>query len=81
MAKITSKLWGRVPIEAEGDVIQVPPPTTGMSTAALNVNERLELFDAATTRQRKSQSLVEPRKRAHRRGWTREDLYQRARPH
>ena len=47
MAKIPSKM---VPIGAEGDVIRVAPPTVGMSTTVLNVNERLELFDAATTR-------------------------------
>ncbi len=97
MAKITSKLQVTVPkalaeqyhirpgdeirFEAAGDVIRVVPPAAGTSTAVLNVNERLELFDTATTRQRKRESLAEPRKRAHRRGWTREDLYQRGLPH
>ena len=81
MAKITSKLRGMVPIEAAGDVVQIAPPTAGASTTVLNVNERLELFEAATIRQRKRESLAELRKRTHRRGWTREDLYQRGLPH
>ena len=47
----------------------------------LNVNERLELFDTATKRQRKREARAKPHGRAPRRGWTREDLYQRGRPH
>ncbi len=97
MVKVTSKLQVTVPkvlveqyhirpgdeiqFEAAGDVIRVLPPATSVSTAVLNVNERLELFDAATTRQRTREARAKPRGRASRRGWTREDLYQRGRPH
>ena len=97
MAKITSKLQVTVPkalaeqyhiqpgdeirFEAAGDVIRVVPLTAKVSTAVFSVNERLELFDAATTRQRKRKAQAKPRTRAHRRGWTREDLYQRGHPH
>ena len=97
MAKITSKLQVTVPkalakqyhirpgdeirFEAAGDVIRVVPPSASMPIVAPNVDERLELFDAATTRQCKREARAKPRKQAHRRGWTREDLYQRGRPH
>ena len=97
MAKITSKLQVTVPkalaeqynirpgdeiqFEAAGDVIRVVPPDASVSTAALNVDERLELFDAATTRQRTREARAKPHGRSPRRGWTREDLYQRGHPH
>lgn len=61
--------------EAAGDVIRVVPPATGMPTAMLDVNERLELFDAATIRQRNRQAQANRRGQVHRRSWTREDLY------
>ena len=96
MAKITSKLQVTLPkklaeqyqlrpgdeirFEAAGDVIRVVPPAGGASATMLDVNERLELFDAATTRQHNSQARANSRGQARRRGWTREDLYQRGRP-
>ena len=93
MAKVTSKLQVTVPkaiadrfgirpgdeIEwrAEGNAIRVLP-LTGQA-GALDLAARLRSFDEATARQR-------PRNRAGRRtrhagrGWTREELYDRARP-
>ena len=96
MSKITSKLQVTLPkklaeqyqlrpgdeirFEAAGDVIRVVPPVAGMPTAMLDVNERLALFEAATIRQRNRQARANRRGQVHRRGWTREDLYQRGRP-
>lgn len=93
MAKVTSKLQVTVPkaiadrfrirpgdeIEwrAEGNAIRVLPVTAAAGT--LDLSARLRSFDEATARQ-------EPRNRAGRRarragrGWTREELYERARP-
>jgi AbrB family looped-hinge helix DNA binding protein len=95
MAKVTSKLQVTVPkviaqqygirpgdeIEwvAAGDTIRVIPP--GRSTPAVDLEFRLRLFDAATARQRKRQaSRVAGTTPRRGRGWTREDLYRRARP-
>lgn len=94
MAKVTSKLQVTLPkaiadrygirpgdeIEwvAAGETIRVVPP--GRRLNALDREARIRLFDAATERQRQRQS-ARPRARAAReRGWTREDLYERARP-
>lgn len=68
MAKITSKPWVTVPqalatqysirpgdegrFEAAEDVIRMISLRVSAPTTARNVNERLELFDAATRRQR-----------------------------
>ena len=62
--------------EAAGEVIRVLPPSRNI--AAKGRAGRLELFDAATARQRKRQiSRVKPRRRLPDRGWTREELYDR----
>lgn len=90
MSKVTSKLQVTIPkaiadrhglrpgdeIEwvSAGDAIRVEP--AGRSKA-LNVAERLRLFDAATKRLRRKRWTGEtPRDR----GWTREELYDRGRP-
>ncbi|HEU4369233.1 MAG TPA: AbrB/MazE/SpoVT family DNA-binding domain-containing protein [Methylomirabilota bacterium] len=95
MAKVTSKLQVTVPkaIAVQygirpgdeidwvpaGDSIRVVPAGRGGAGAA-DLQSRLKLFDAATERQRLRQSK-RPRRRARGdRGWTREDLYDRARP-
>ena len=74
MAKITDKLQVTLPKKSaeqyhlrSGGEIQ-------------DVNERLELFDAATTRQRNRQARANRRGQARGGGWTREDLYQCGRP-
>jgi AbrB family looped-hinge helix DNA binding protein len=94
MAKVTSKLQVTVPkaiadrygirpgddIEwvAAGDAIRVVPASRRDTRA--DPEWRLKLFDAATERQRQRQS-IRPRRRARGgRGWTREDLYERAHP-
>ena len=94
MAKVTSKLQVTVPkaiatrygirpgdeIEwvPAGDAIRVVP--AGRQARAADPEWRLKLFDAATERQRRRQSGG-PRRRARGgRGWTREDLYDHARP-
>jgi len=94
MAKVTSKLQVTVPkviaqqygihpgddIEwvPAGDTIRVIPP--GRRGPAADLKLRLRLFDGATARQRKRQAgrglAASPKER----GWTREDLYRRARP-
>lgn len=94
MAKVTSKLQVTVPkaiatqygirpgdeIEwvPAGDAIRVV--LAGRQARAADPQWKLKLFDAATERQRLRQSKS-PRRRARGdRGWTREDLYDRARP-
>lgn len=92
MAKVTSKLQVTVPKplaerygirpgdtiswEAAGDVIRVVP---GGSAPPLDPATRLRLFDQATRRQAERQQ-TRGRRRARSRGWTRQDLYARARP-
>ena len=96
MAKVTSKLQVTMPkaiadqygirpgdeIEwvAAGETIRVVPP--GRQVQAVDLELRLRLFDAATERQRlRLRQSGRPRARAGRkRGWKREDLYERARP-
>jgi AbrB family looped-hinge helix DNA binding protein len=95
MAKVTSKLQVTVPkviadqygihpgdeIEwvAAGETIRIIPP--GRRAPLADLALRLKLFDAATARQRKRQSGRVVRVPVRRgRGWTREDLYRRARP-
>jgi AbrB family looped-hinge helix DNA binding protein len=92
MSRVTSKLQVTLPkaiadqfeirpgdeIEWEpaGDVIRVLPP--GAAPAALDREQRLRVFDAATHRQAERQAGARRRPKAGRdRGWTREDLYQR----
>jgi AbrB family looped-hinge helix DNA binding protein len=94
MAKVTSKLQVTVPkviaeqygihpgdeIEwvAAGETIRVIPP--GRRPPVADLELRLRLFDGATARQRKREAGRGGAATAKRRGWTREDLYRRARP-
>lgn len=94
MSKVTSKLQVTVPkaladqygirpgdhirFEEAGEVIRVVPANTQLRTKALDVSTRLELFDAATERQR-AREANQPARRASARGWTREALYTRGR--
>jgi AbrB family looped-hinge helix DNA binding protein len=92
VAKVTSKLQVTLPKaladrygiapgdeiewEAAGDVIRVVPPRR---SEARDVASRLKLFDQATARQRDRERRVRPAPAA-KRGWTREELYDRGRP-
>lgn len=96
MSKVTSKLQVTLPKAladqfgirpgdeiqwvAAGDSIRVLPP--GRVVQALSARERLRLFDEATQRhaERQKKRGRKIRKAASPRGWTREDLYERARP-
>lgn len=64
---------------AAGDTIRLIPADA--ASPAINVEERLALFDAATERQRARQAST-PRgiEAPADRGWTREELYVRGRP-
>lgn len=64
--------------QAAGDVIRVIPP--GRRTPGLSTESRLELFVAATERQRQREldSPIRPADGADR-GWTRDELYDRHR--
>ena len=89
MAKVTSKLQVTIPralarrhglrpgdeIEwvSTGDAIRIEP----VSRQPLSVEARLKLFDEATKRLRRRRWKGETPKD---RGWTREELYERARP-
>ncbi len=92
MAKVTSKLQVTIPkavaerygirpgddIEWEpaGQFIRVVPP--GRHRLRLNAEERLQLFDAATERQRQRESRMQiPATEVTDRGWTRDELYER----
>jgi AbrB family looped-hinge helix DNA binding protein len=92
MAKVTSKLQVTIPKvladrygirpgddiewESAGQYIRVVPP--GRHRLRLNAKERLEMFDAATERQRERESKMQiPAGQTTDRGWTREELYQR----
>lgn len=92
MAKVTSKRQVTVPKaladqygiepgveldwQAAGDVIRVIPP--GRQTPQLSTETRLELFRAATERQRQREldSPIRPGEGADR-GWARDELYDR----
>lgn len=90
MAKVTSKLQVTIPraiaerhriragdhleFVSAGDVIRVE---RGDRRAPLSVKERLELFDEATRRLRRRRSKA---RGTSKRGWRREDLYDRGRP-
>jgi bifunctional DNA-binding transcriptional regulator/antitoxin component of YhaV-PrlF toxin-antitoxin module len=96
MAKVTSKLQVTVPkklaqqygirpgdeIEwaASGDAIRVTPRSAGQPDSPPGIAERLRLFDAATGRLRRVASKRRPHQKRNR-GWEREDLYIRGRPH
>ena len=94
MSKVTSKLQLTVPkalaerygirpgddirFEDAGEVIRMVPPGTDVPASDLDVEARLHLFDEATARQEARQAgrRVRP---DDRRGWTREELYERGR--
>jgi AbrB family looped-hinge helix DNA binding protein len=93
MAKVTSKLQVTIPkriadrygiepgdeidwVEA-GDAIRVLP--AGEPRDAVDVPRRIELFDAATVRQRARQVERPGAPVPRERGWSREDLYARGR--
>jgi AbrB family looped-hinge helix DNA binding protein len=94
MSRVTSKLQVTVPkaiadqygirpgdeIEwvPAGETIRVVPP--GRRVHGLDPEMKLKLFDAATERQRLRQSGRPQVRAARARGWTREELYERARP-
>jgi AbrB family looped-hinge helix DNA binding protein len=93
MSRVTSKLQVTIPkvlaeqvgicvgddvrFEAAGDVIVLRPERS--SPGLVPTIDRLALFDEATERQRQrdAASTVEP---PTHRDWTREELYERARP-
>ncbi len=94
MAKVTSKLQVTIPKaladrygirpgddiewESAGQFIRVVPP--GRHRLRLNARERLQLFDAATERQRGRESKMQiTADQVTDRGWTREELYERGR--
>ncbi|MBI3201849.1 MAG: AbrB/MazE/SpoVT family DNA-binding domain-containing protein [Myxococcales bacterium] len=94
MAKVTSKLQVTVPkVLADeygirpgdevlwvrsGEAVRMVPARS--LPPALSVDDKLALFDAATKRQRARQRGKRVGGAARDRGWTREDLYERARP-
>ncbi len=94
MAKVTSKLQVTIPksiadqfgikpgIELEwipaGDGIRVV--LASAKTPAEEMRRRLKLFDEATSRQRRRESVQGRRRPAAGRGWKREDLYRRGQP-
>ena len=94
MSKVTSKLQVTVPkalaerygiqpgddirFEEAGEVIRVVPSTAGQPTKVLDTESRLQLFDAASARQRTREASRSLRA-ASSRGWTREELYERGR--
>jgi AbrB family looped-hinge helix DNA binding protein len=94
VGKVTSKLQVTVPKDiadrygirpgseiewvAAGETLRVVP---GPSAPVIDPEERLELFDAATERQRKRQGRAASRgAKVRGRGWTREELYARGVP-
>lgn len=96
MAKVTSKLQVTIPkriadrygirpgdeidwLEA-GDAIRVLPGGDRPEDAGL-AGRRVELFDAATARQHERQAGEARAPGPEGRGWSREDLYVRGRPH
>lgn len=96
MAKVTSKLQVTLPkriaehhgiapgdeieFESAGDVIRIVPSKRALKSR-LNPDERLRLFDEATART-KQRAKQRPRtdKQTAKRGWKREDLYNRDKP-
>jgi AbrB family looped-hinge helix DNA binding protein len=92
MAKVTSKLQVTIPKSLaqrcgiqSGDEIEWSSAANGIRLAPArtkadvsSIENKLELFDAATARQKKRQRGAR-RGVAGERGWTREDLYDRGR--
>jgi AbrB family looped-hinge helix DNA binding protein len=91
MARVTSKLQVTIPkaiavrygiapgtdldwLEA-GDAIRVVPPSAYRQ--AVDRERRVELFDAATARERARGDMSGKAREASDRGWTREGLYER----
>lgn len=60
---------------AAGDTIRVVPASR--SRPARSLEDRLEIFDQATERQRERETLVKRDVESESRGWTREELYDR----
>lgn len=58
-----------------GEILRVIPP--GRQSRQVALSERVRLFDEATERQRERESR-EPVAKTTERGWTRDDLYDRA---
>ena len=94
MAKVTSKLQVTIPKRiadeygiAPGDEIDFIAAEDGIrvvtnnESITISVEERLRLFDLATTRQRARQRGLTGGQTGSRkkRGWTREELYERGR--
>ena len=93
MAKVTSKLQVTIPKalaerygirpgddivwEPAGQFIRVVPASR--HRLRLSAAERLELFDAATERQRQREAELPAATSVTDRGWTREELYERGR--
>ena len=57
---------------------RVVPVVAALSRECLDVDARLRLFDAGTSRQRERES-ERPRRRSNTRAWTREALYEHGR--
>jgi AbrB family looped-hinge helix DNA binding protein len=71
---------------AAGEVIRVIPANVGRKTKATNsIEERLELFDRASQRQRRRETTLRRENvslpKSGDRGWKREELYRRDRSH
>ena len=93
MAKVTSKLQVTIPKalaqrygiepgadirwEAAGNAIRIAPAAADEAQA--DPTERLRRFDQSTERRDRRQRAASKGVRARSRGWTREDLYDRAR--
>ena len=94
MSRVTSKLQVTIPkalasrygirpgddirFEASEEIIRVIPSKTDTPAEGLDTKTRLRFFDAATDRQQKRDPGKQPR-RTNKRGWTREELYERGR--
>lgn len=74
-----------VRFEEAGETIRMVPAGADAPRDALDREARLRLFDAATERQQKRQPVRVFHEGGsgpgeHRRGWTRDELYERGRP-
>ena len=94
MSKVTSKLQVTIPKSVaerhrirpgdeirwasagDGIRIEIGPPARPLTT-----QERLKLFDESVKRQKRRQAGKKYPKNPSDRGWKREDLYERGRPH
>jgi len=94
MSKVTSKLQVTIPKAiaeqysiAPGDELEWVPAADSVRIVPAKARKRagsaaarLRLFDAATERQRQREAGAPTPPAAAERGWTREELYERARP-